>query len=320
MKSISLPGVSFLVSEICLGGAYLGSRESDEATFAILDYYYEQGGRFLNTAHEYGSGLSERILGKWMRARGVRHEMVVTSKGGEDGRIPNARAMRRADLFEDIDESLQRFGYDYMDFYLLHLDDESVPVEEIITAMADIRRAGKIRHYGCSNWSVERMREADAIADARGIERFLMHEVEMNLANHTNANAGSTSKFVDDEYIAYHSETKMAVGAYSPLAGGAFARLIRDGNGENLQGYQKYAYDMPYNYEVARRIDKIAKVGGFTPSQVQIGYLCAQPYPFAVFSIVGARTLEQLKDSLGGVRCTFDRNTLDYLAMRRDTL
>ncbi|MCR5682310.1 MAG: aldo/keto reductase, partial [Clostridiales bacterium] len=94
MRTIRLKGVGFPVSAVCLGTAYLGSREDDETSFAILDTYYEAGGRFFNTAHEYGDGNSERVIGKWLRARGIpREDIVLTSKCGEDGTRPDARAM-----------------------------------------------------------------------------------------------------------------------------------------------------------------------------------------------------------------------------------
>ena len=158
MKTIQIPGVEFPVSQFCLGCAYLGSRESEELSFALMDCYYEHGGRFLNTAHEYSEGASERTVGKWMRERGVRTEMIVTTKGGEDRRVPGIRALHREDLLEDIDESLMRTGFDYFDFYLLHVDDVRVPVEEVVSTMEEMRKAGKIRYYGCSNWTAARQK------------------------------------------------------------------------------------------------------------------------------------------------------------------
>ncbi len=107
----------------------------------------------MNTAHEYSDGASERIVGRWIRERGIRSEMIVTSKGGEDRRVPGSLAMHRADLLEDVDESLMRAGFDYFDFYLLHVDDVSVSVEEVVSTMEDIQKSGKIRYYGCSNWT-----------------------------------------------------------------------------------------------------------------------------------------------------------------------
>ena len=320
MKTIRIPGVEFPLSEICLGTAYFGERESDEAAFACLDYYYEQGGRFLNTAHEYGLGASERVIGKWMRERGVRGEMAVTSKCGQDRRLPDWSTLRRSALLEDIDESLMRLGDDCIDFYLLHVDDEGVPVEEIITAMADMQRAGKVRHYGCSNWTVERMREADAVAADLGIERFVIDEIEMNLAKSARKNDQDCCKWFDSKYEAYHSETGMAVGAYSPLVSGAFTRFIRDGGVTNWNDDQLFLYNMPYNHEAARRVSAVSEATGFTPSQVQIGYILSQAFPFAVFAIVGARSVEQLEDSLAGARCNLDRAAIDYLTMKSDTL
>lgn len=93
MKTIFLPGVERPVSQLCLGTAYLGHREDDETSFAIMDVYYEAGGHFLNTAHEYGNGHSERVIGKWIRERGIRDEITLTSKCGEDHSKPGAVAM-----------------------------------------------------------------------------------------------------------------------------------------------------------------------------------------------------------------------------------
>ena len=321
MQTISLPGVVFPVSQVCFGTAYLGSREDEKTSFALLDFYYEQGGRFLNTAHEYGDdGASERTLGNWMRARGVRHEMVLTSKCGEDCTRPGAVAMRREELMEDINETLDRLQYDPVEFYLLHLDDPSVPVEEIMTALYDMKYAGKIRYYGCSNWSVERMREADRFADANGIERFLIDEIQMNLARNIVVNHDSHVKWLDEEYIAYHRDTGMAVGAYSPLAMGALTKLIHDGDTRDWSGAHKFYYGSSDNFEIARRIDALAKATGYTPTQIQIAYLCSQPYSFPVFPIVGGRTVEQLRESLIGASLTLERDMIDYLTMRRDAL
>ena len=88
MKTIQLPNIERPVSQICLGTAYLGSREDEQTSFAIMDAYFEHGGRFFNTAHEYGEGLSEKTVGKWIRQRGVRSQIMLTSKCGEDHKKP----------------------------------------------------------------------------------------------------------------------------------------------------------------------------------------------------------------------------------------
>ena len=310
MKEITLPGVSLPVSQAAMGCAYLGSREPEDVAFELLDIYYAAGGRFLNTAHEYGLGLSEQTIGRWMRSRGVRDEMTVTSKIGEDHKMPDARAMHGNELREDIDETLRRLGYDHIEFCLLHLDDESVPVEEIVDAMDEMRRAGKVAYYGCSNWSPERMDAAQAYAKAMGYYGFVMDEIEMNLTRRNCANRESGIKWLDEEYIGWHRRTGMAVGAYSPLAAGALPKLCA---GTELQGYQKNAYDTPYNREVARRLIKLSAECGRSPVELQIAYLLSQPYGFPVIPILGGRTQDQLIEALRGISCPFTPEMFDFL-------
>lgn len=313
MREITLPGVSFPVSAICLGTAYFGTRDSEELAWEELDYYYEAGGRFINTAHEYGSGESERVIGRWLRDRGNRTEMVVTTKGGEDVNKPKARAMRRHELLEDVDECLERLGIDCIDFFLLHIDDPDVTVSVILDTLGDIQKAGKIRHYGCSNWSVERMDEAAAYADAHGIERFLMHEIEWNLAHNSIVNREMHIKWVDEEYITFHERTGMAVGAYSPMAQGIFSKYAANGNFETCTPGQRQAYESSYNRRMGDKLMTLSQQTGHSIVELQIGYLCAQPWKFTGFPIVGSSKLSQLQESLRGLDCHFTQDMLDYL-------
>lgn len=318
MKTIHLPGVERPVSQLCLGTAYLGHREDDETSFAIMDAYYEAGGRFLNTAHEYGNGHSERVIGKWIKERGNRDEITLTSKCGEDHSKPGSVAMHAEELFEDIDETLSRSGLDYVDFYLLHLDDPTVPVGEIMDALYEIRRQGKILYYGSSNWSVERQDEAAAWADAHGYPRFVVNEIEMNLAHKNRPNHGYTTKWLDGEYIAYHLKTGMAVGAYSPICNGLLTKFVRDGDVSAWKPWQIASYENEYNYEAARRVKTLSDETGLTPTQLQLAWVLSQPYGLTCFPILGARTVEQLKDSLGGVGFELTQDMIEYLRPKED--
>lgn len=313
MKTIQIPGVEFPVSKFCLGCAYLGSREPDELSFKMLDYYYEQGGRFLNTAHEYSDGASERIVGRWIRERGIRSEMIVTSKGGEDRRVPGSLAMHRADLLEDVDESLMRAGFDYFDFYLLHVDDVSVSVEEVVSTMEDIQKSGKIRYYGCSNWTVARQKEAAAFAKAHGMSGFRVDEVEMNLARINRSNETCISKWLDNEFIVHHKTSGMAVGAYSPVVSGALAKLAEDGNTERWSAGQKVWYDLPYNHKVACRLKKLSEETGYTMTQLQLAYVLAQPHGFSNFVISGSANMEQLIENMGAMQIDMTSEMIQYL-------
>ncbi|HBP38540.1 MAG TPA: hypothetical protein DD640_07340 [Clostridiales bacterium] len=313
MRTIQLQGVSFPVSAICLGTAYFGSRDSEALSREELNYYYDCGGRFLNTAHEYGYGASEQVIGRWLRDRGNRSEMVITTKGGEDDTKPSATAMRREELLEDADVSLGRLAIDCIDFFLLHIDDPDVPVAEILDTLRGLQKAGKIRHYGCSNWSVERMEEADAYADAHGIERFVMHEIEWNLSRRNTVNRGWFVKWLDEDYIAWHERTKMPVAAYSPMAMGVFSKYAAAGNFDTCSLYQRKFYESDFNRRMAEKLMVLARETGYSIVELQIGYLCSQPRGFADFPIVGSSKLAQLQESLRGTDCHFTQDMLDYL-------
>lgn len=315
MKTIKLPGVSFHVSAICLGTAYFGSRDSEELAREELDDYYGCGGRFLNTAHEYGGGASERVIGRWLRDRKNRTEMVITTKGGEDIARPFARAMRRWELLEDADESLVNLGIDCIDFFLLHIDDPAVPVSEILDTLHDLQQIGKIKHYGCSNWSVERMEEADAYADAHGIERFVMHEIEWNLARRNTVNREMNIKWLDETYIEYHERTKMPVGAYSPMAVGIFSKFASCGSFATCTPGQRKAYDTACNRRMGEKLMALSRQTGYSIVELQIGYLCSQPQAFADFPIIGCSKRSQLQESLRGIDCHFTQDMLDFLAV-----
>ena len=313
MKTIQLPGVDFPVSQVCLGTAYMGSREDEATSFAILDEYFEQGGRFLNTAHEYGLGASERTVGKWIRERGVRDQIILTSKCGEDATKPRAVAMHAEELFEDIDETLQRTGLEQMDFYLLHLDDPEVPVGEIVDAMYEIRRQGKIRYYGCSNWSCERQQEAADWADAHGYPRFAVDEIEMNLCRLNWVSREFHLKWMDEEAIADHQRTGMPAAAYSPIASAVLSKYLRDGDTRAWLEWQVRNYANDDNFAMARRLQKLEEETGFTTVQLQLAFVLAQPYGFPTFPILGASKVSQLKESLKALECPMTDDMIRYL-------
>ena len=132
MKTVQISGVPFAVPQICLGCAPYGTSIPKPAAHELMDYYYDKGGFFFNTAHEYGDGLSERCVGEWVASRRIRDKVIITTKGGEDGNVPGSLTLHRADILQDMDESLSRLGMDYVDFFMLHVDDPAVEIGEIM--------------------------------------------------------------------------------------------------------------------------------------------------------------------------------------------
>lgn len=299
MKTTNLAGVCFPVSKICLGTAFFGTRESEETAYAILDHYFEKGGRFFNTAHEYGLGKSETVLGNWIRTRGVRDQIVVTTKGGEDifSRETHYAAMHHDDLLQDMDESLARLGIDHVDFYMIHLDDPTVSPAEILETLEELKKAGKLLHYGCSNWSVQRQQEAADYAKAHGLEGFLLDENEFNLAYNT-PERHICCTAVDTAYVAFYEKENRNLAGYSPLAGGTLTKLVKDGDNRNWHPECLGWYSNEYTYEVGRRLKKLCEETGWSPTQIQLSWLLNPPYRFSSFLIIGASKPAQLDDAL----------------------
>ncbi|HUZ17082.1 MAG TPA: aldo/keto reductase, partial [Spirochaetia bacterium] len=152
MNIVQLGRSGLRVSEVCLGTMTFG-READEKTaFAIMDYFVEQGGTFLDTADAYNVGETESIIGRWMKARGNRERLVVATKVfGKMGEGPNDQGLSRIHIRQAIDASLRRLQTDVIDLYQIHRWDSAVPVEETIDALNDVVRSGKVRYVGCSN-------------------------------------------------------------------------------------------------------------------------------------------------------------------------
>ena len=312
MKTVQIAGVPFAVSQICMGCAPHGSSIPTPAAHEILDYYYSKGGFFFNTAHEYGDGRSEKCLGEWVSSRGIRDKVIITTKGGEDGNVPSTLTLHRGDIIEDMDESLSRLGMDYVDFFMLHVDDPAVEIAEILDTLEDLRKAGKLRYYGCSNWSVERQRAAADYAKAHGYPGFVIDEIEFNLARNNRTNRG-VCKWLDEDYIALHEEDGVCVGGYSALAAGIFSTYALTNNFDHLVTWQGALFDNPYNRELAVRIKKLSEETGWTASQIQLAWLTNHPYRFPAFSIIGAGEVAHLKDSLGACDLRLTPDMMDYL-------
>ena len=312
MKTIQIRRVPFAVPKICLGCAPHGTSVPKPAAHELLDYYYDKGGFFFNTAHEYGDGLSEKCLGEWVRSRGVRDKVIVTTKGGEDDSLPCVLTLHRDELIQDVDESLSRLGFDYVDFFMLHVDDPAVEIAEILDTLEDLRKAGKMRYYGCSNWSVERQRAAGEYAEAHGYPGFVIDEIEFNLARNNRSNRGEC-KWLDEDFIALHEEDGVCVGGYSALAAGIFSQYANTGNFDHLVTWRASLFDNPYNREMAVRIKKLSTETGWTASQIQLAWLMNHPYRFSSFSIIGAMEKAHLEDSLGALDLCLTPDMMEYL-------
>jgi aryl-alcohol dehydrogenase-like predicted oxidoreductase len=170
------------VFPLAIGGNVFGWTADSAATNGILDTYREHGGNFIDTADSYAGGRSEIMIGNWMRDRGTRDQTVVATKVGKSADSPGvtARAISQA-----VNSSLERLGTDYIDLLYLHIDDPRVPFEETLLAVDDLIRAGKVRWFGASDHSGNRLIEARVIAAQLSVTPMVALQNHYNLVHRT---------------------------------------------------------------------------------------------------------------------------------------
>ncbi|MEU3732842.1 aldo/keto reductase [Streptomyces sp. NPDC033538] len=295
MTSLRKLGSSDLeVFPLALGGNVFGWTADQATSFAVLDAYTAAGGNFLDTADSYSAwvdgnsgGESETVIGKWLASRGNRGDVVLATKVSQHPEYPGLSA---ANIKAAADASLRRLGTDHIDLYYTHFDKPEVPVEEIIGALDELVKAGKVRHIVASNISAERLEASLAFSDREGLARYVALQPHYNLVSR-DTYEGEPRDLAERAGLAavpyYSLASGFLTGKYrtgatvdSPRAGGAAKHL------ETERGRR-----------VLAALDEIAEAHDAPVATVALAWLAAQPTVTA--PIASARTVEQLPALLG---------------------
>jgi len=252
--------------------------------------------------------VSEKTIGKWMRARKNRSQIVLGTKGAHP-ELDNMQQSRLSpqEITADLDSSLSNLQTEVIDLYWLHRDDTSRPVGEILETLNRAVLAGKIRYFGCSNWKTERIAAANAYAAEHHLQGFSANQMFWNLAKiNPEGVADKTIAWMDDTMWAYHNKTGMAAIPYSAQAGGWFQKMAL-GNQKHINPGLRGMYDLPENHLRWQRAQQLRAELKLSLTQVVLGYLLSQP--FVCVPIVGCQSPEQLRDSMSasGVRLPEDQ-------------
>jgi aryl-alcohol dehydrogenase-like predicted oxidoreductase len=175
------------VSPLCFGGNVFGWTINEDTSFKILDHFIAAGGNFIDTADVYSKwapgnqgGESETILGKWLKQRGNREQVVIATKVGNELGI-KGKGLSRKYIQQAVEDSLQRLKTDYIDLYQSHIDDESTPIEETLETYGELISQGKVRVIGASNYSASRLAQALQISQQHGYPRYESLQPRYNL-------------------------------------------------------------------------------------------------------------------------------------------
>lgn len=300
MQYGSILGVKKRVSRLVLGTMIISIQDSARS-FDLLDAVFASGCTAFDTAHGYAGGDSERGLGRWMAERGNRDKVVIITKGCHH----NADRSRVTpfDLASDLHDSLARLQTSYIDLYLLHRDDASVSVEPIVEALNEHLADGRICAFGGSNWTHQRIAEANEYAQAHALAPFVASSPNYGLADQIQDPWGrgcvSISGPANREARAWYAENQMPVFAYSSLARGLFSGRITPDNWPQMQSTLDRACITAYCHEPNfRRLERaldLAKERNFSVPQLVLAFMFGSA--LNVFPIVGAASGQEFLDN-----------------------
>ncbi len=304
MQYGAIPGVAKPVARLILGTMII-SAQDQERSFALLDAVFEMGGNALDTAHVYAGGNSERGIGQWMQARRNREQVVIITKGCHHN--ADRRRVTPFDLAADLHDSLARLQTHYVDVYLLHRDDPSVPVGPIVEALNEHWRAGRILAFGGSNWTHDRIQAANDYAAGRGLQPFTATSPNYGLAEQVLDPWGPGCVTLSGPQQAaarqWHRDNQMPVLAYSSLGRGFFSGRITPQNFDETRSSLDKACLTAYCHDVNfRRLERamaLAEERGATVPQIALAYILRSP--MNVFPLVGAASGDEFAQNLAAL-------------------
>ena len=303
MDHVNLGLAGLKISRLCLGTMQFGWTADKATSFKILDAAFEAGINFIDTADIYSQwiegnpgGISEEIIGEWIRERGVARDQLVlaTKVRGPRGVGPNAEGLSRYHILNEVENSLRRLQVETIDLYYLHWFDAATPIDETLSALDDLVKQGKVRYIGCSNFPAWRLMQALWVSDRRNLVSFSSLQPHYNL-------------IVRDEFERELKEVCETYGLgvipYSPLAGGFLTGKYRkeaDDTYSSRSESVKRRHQNPRNLKILDVMDKIsAEIGDISLSQLALAWLLHKPYVSS--PVIGPRSIEQLQDNLGSL-------------------
>ena len=279
------------VSEVCLGTMTFGHGTDERASEEIVDLAFDSGVNFFDTANTYGDGASEVLLGNALKGR-RRDAVVATKVFNPFGPGPNDSGMSRVHIMNAVEDSLRRLQTDYLDLYYIHHVDTQTPLEEMLRALDDLVRQGKVRYTACSNYEAWRLMEALWISDSEGWARFDCYQPQYSLV----------VRDIEEELIPVCELKGLGVVVWSPLGGGFLSGKYRPGQRSVTGSRSEEGWAYPERYfadcaddSLAALLD-MAESTGHSPAQVALRWVLEQPSITSV--IIGARTVEQARDNI----------------------
>ncbi|WP_343658475.1 aldo/keto reductase [Chryseobacterium sp.] len=309
MEKRKIKNTDLTIAPINFGGNVFGWTLDEKQSFDILDRFTEAGFNFIDTADTYSwwvngkGGQSEEIIGKWMKSRNNRNDIVLATKVGSQTK-EHGFDISRKHILKSVDESLQRLQTDHIDLYYTHFDDDATPVEETLSAYDEIIKAGKVRYIAASNLSPERLKASFDAAEKNNLPKYVALQPHYNLVEREG---------FEQNYAPLAEQFDLSVFPYWSLAAGFLtgkyrteAHLAKSARGE---GVRKYLNDK--GLEVLKALDQVSAKHNTTQGTVSLAWLLSNPLITA--PIVSATSASQLEAVFNAPKLVLDQEDIDLL-------
>lgn len=297
------------IARINFGGNVFGWTLDEQKSFEVLDAFFDGGFNFIDTADTYSwwvngtGGQSETIIGKWMKSRSNRKDLVIATKVGSETKEHPADISKKH-ILKSVDESLQRLQTDHIDLYYTHFDDEKTPLEETLSAYDEIIKAGKVRYIAASNLSVERLKGSLELGKSGRYPLYKALQPHYNLVER---------KKYETDYAPIAAEYGLTVFPYWSLASGFLTGKYRSESdiSKSVRGGNAKQYLNEKGLRVLAALDAISDKHHTQPATVSLAWLLAQPNIGA--PIVSATSASQLVPLFAAPELRLDAEDLDLL-------
>jgi aryl-alcohol dehydrogenase-like predicted oxidoreductase len=309
VKTRKLGNSGLEVSTLMLGGNVFGWTVDEPLGLKILDAFVDAGLNFIDTADIYSTwvpghagGESETMIGRWLQQSGKRSKVVLATKVGMQ--MPAGKGLKKAYIFQAVEDSLRRLQIDHIDLYQSHEDDASTPLEETLGAFGELVQQGKVRAIGASNYAAARLAESFEVSEKNGLPRYECLQPKYNLCERSDYEA-SLEPLVLREGI--------GVVPYYGLASGFLTGKYRSesdlAKSPRGGGVKKYLNER--GFRILAALDQAAEKHGSTPAKVALAWLMARPGITA--PIASATSVEQLHDLIGATELELDPASIKAL-------
>ncbi|MFP8892589.1 aldo/keto reductase [Chryseobacterium sp. EZn1] len=309
MEKRKIKNTDLTIAPINFGGNVFGWTLDEKQSFDILDRFAEAGFNFIDTADTYSwwvngkGGQSEEIIGKWMKSRANRNDIVLATKVGSETK-EHGYDISKKHILKSVDESLQRLQTDHIDLYYTHFDDNITPVEETLSAYDEIIRAGKVRYIAASNLSPERLKASFEAAEKNNLPKYVALQPHYNLMERDG---------FEQNYAPLAEQFDLSVFPYWSLAAGFLTGKYRDeadlAKSARGEGVRKYLN--PKGLEVLKALDQVSAKHHTTQGTVSLAWLLTNPLITA--PIVSATSASQLETVINAPKLVLDQEDIELL-------